>query len=277
MTARRVSTQGSEAVVNLAKSYAAELDAQFRTLNHFVRHAGEIGRAHETFLRGVLTRFLPERVRLTSGFVAHPHWTSRQQDILIHRRELSTLFEIGDCTVIDYNSFVGTIEVKTELPSSEEVRNAVGLQAELRERMRHVGNPTRRWHHGVYAIYAWDGVSFDTAANALWEFVRQAPATNGYLIPDVVYVRGKYIIMADIHSGLSAPPYRMWRIGEAGISEGEALLGIIDAIWQAGIGPPSPWWLLSWHDHLGEVFGKGRFVEWPDDLRSAMADLAKNA
>jgi len=71
----------------VADHYAGELDAQFRTLNHFAAHAGEIGRAHETFLRGVLLRFLPEDLRLGTGFVASPEWTSRQQDILIYRRD----------------------------------------------------------------------------------------------------------------------------------------------------------------------------------------------
>ena len=39
---------------NVAEHYPSEVTAQFRTLNHFVGHSGEIGRAYETFLRGIL-------------------------------------------------------------------------------------------------------------------------------------------------------------------------------------------------------------------------------
>lgn len=165
MAPERISTEGSSAVDSIAGHYAAELDAQFRTLNHFVCHAGEIGRAHETFLRGVLARFLPNKVRLTSGFIAHPRWTSRQQDILMHERDMSTLFEVGDCVVIDFKSFIGTIEVKTQLPSAESLREAIENQAELNHRLG---------HGGLYAVYAWDGVSIDTALSVLLEFVRSA-------------------------------------------------------------------------------------------------------
>jgi hypothetical protein len=64
--------KGSEAMEKVAEHYAGELNAQFRTLNHFVAHAGEIGRAHETFLREILSRFLPKDIKIGSGFVATP-------------------------------------------------------------------------------------------------------------------------------------------------------------------------------------------------------------
>ena len=271
MASTSISTPNSKAMVSLAKHYADELNSQFRTLNHFVTHAGEIGRAHETYLRGMLTRFLPDDIRLTTGFVAHPKWTSRQQDILIHDRDSATLFEVGDCTVIDHEAFIGTIEVKTELSSSEAVRKAVMAQAELREHMGDVGNDNNRWHKNLYGIYAWDGLSFDKAASALWDFVREDPATNGRLMPDVFYVRGKYILMADLHGKLSFPPYHMWRVDDEGITEGEALLGIVYAIWKFGIRANNPWWLLSWDDYMGSIFGKSGTVDWPTDLQSDMA------
>ena len=121
MTKKRISTVGSLAMENVAEHYANELDAKFRTLNHFVSHAGEIGRAHETFIRGILTRFLPLDTRVSSGFVASPNWTSRQQDILIHSSKYSTLFEVGDCMVIDHKSFIGAIEIKTKINSGEQL------------------------------------------------------------------------------------------------------------------------------------------------------------
>lgn len=162
MTQERVLTKGSEAMRNVAEHYASELNAQFRTLNHFIDHAGEIGRAHEAFLRDILTRFLPKDISVSSGFVASPKETSSQQDILLHSNKYSTLFEIGDCTVIDHEAFVGAIEVKTDINSSKLFLEAIEKQAKLRKHTR---------CSGLNAIFAWKGVSYRTALKALWKFV----------------------------------------------------------------------------------------------------------
>ena len=267
MTQKRVKTKGSEAMRNVAEHYASELNAQFRTLNHFVDHAGEIGRAHETFLRGILTRFLPQDIRVSSGFVASPTWTSSQQDILLHRKEYSTLFEVGDCTVIDHEAFVGAIEGKTDLKSSKLFLEAVEKQAQLRKQMR---------CSGLHAIYAWTGVSYNTALKALWKFVRTDPSRNFDSMPDVVCVLGKYFMMANRDGVLQSPPYHVWHVKEDGITGGEALLGLVASVWKFGLTSVFPWWLLSWHEHMGMVDGKSLEVPWPDDLLSSiMTDITR--
>lgn len=264
MTQKRVKTKGSEAMRNVAEHYASELNAQFRTLNHFVDHAGEIGRAHETFLRGILTRFLPQDIRVSSGFVASPTWTSSQQDILLHRKEYSTLFEVGDCTVIDHEAFVGAIEVKTNL-TSKRFLEAVEKQAQLRKRCS-----------GLHAIYAWTGVSYNTALKALWKFVRTDPSRNFDSMPDVVCVLGKYFMMANRDGVLQSPPYHVWHVKKGGITKGEALLGLVASVWKFGLTSVFPWWLLSWHEHMGMVDGKSLEVPWPDDLLSSiMTDITR--
>lgn len=267
MTDKQVSTKGSEAMVNIAEHYAAELNAQFRTLNHFVGHAGEIGRAHETFLRGILARFLPNDIRLTSGFVGHPKWTSRQQDILIHKRDIPTLFEVGDCTVINHEAFVGTVEVKTQLQAAKNIREAVEKQAEFREK---VG------HRGLHAIYAWDGAKIDTVVATLWDFVRFEPTKRFGSMPKLILFRDKFLLMANLDGKRESPPFKVWHISDQGISEGQALLGLVAAVWRFGFSEVFPWWLLSWHHHIGTVHGKFEYIEWPSDLKdSVMADLAK--
>ncbi len=154
----------AEMMDHVSEHYAKELDAQFRTLNHFVIHGGEIGRAHETFLRGILARYLPADLKLGSGFIASPDWTSRQQDILIFKRDYTTLFEVGDCVVIDYESFVGSIEVKTTINSSPKFCAALELISDIKNK---VGR--------FQAIYAWDAISLELAIESIWKFVRKAP------------------------------------------------------------------------------------------------------
>lgn len=265
MVQKRVTTKGSKAMQNVAEHYACELNAQFRTLNHFVTHAGEIGRAHETFLRGILARFLPKNLRISCGFLASPKWTSRQQDILLHKRDFPTLFEVGDCTVIDHEAFVGTIEVKTNLSTSQQFKEALVLQAVLRKQM---------CHSGLNAIYAWKAIAYDTAIETLWDFVREAPTKNFDIMPDVIYTRDKYFMMANRDGDRLSPPYHIWHITEDGITEGEALLGLVASVWKFGLNLVKPWWLLSWHEDVGVISDKSQEVPWPDDLRtSVMADI----
>jgi hypothetical protein len=242
----------------IAEHFAGELNAQFRTLNHFAGHAGEIGRAHETFLRGVLTRYLPGDIEISSGFVASPQWTSRQQDILMHRRSFTTLLKVGDCTVVDHEAFVGAIEVKTNLASAVALRDAVEARAEFRGLMR---------HRGLHGIYAWNGASLDTVLGVLWDFVRTAPDKNFGLVPDVVYVRGKYLLMANRDGHRESPPYHVWYVGQGGITEGQSLLGVVASVWMFGLQEVFPWWLLSWHSRLGTVARRSQDVPWPEDLR----------
>lgn len=256
-----VSTPGSRAMEGIAGHFANELSAQFRTLNHFVGHAGEIGRAHETFLRGVLARFLPGHIAISSGFVASPKWTSRQQDILIHKRDFATLLQVGDCTVIDHEAFVGTVEVKTDLASAGALHDAVESQAEFRGSMRHCG---------LHGIYAWDGISFDTAIATLWDFVRVAPAKNLHLMPDLIYVQGRYLLMANRDGRRESSPYHVWHVGQGGITEGQALLGVVASVWRFGLQEVFPWWLLSWHSQLGMVAHMSREVAWPEDLKESI-------
>jgi hypothetical protein len=263
-------TQGANAMEGAAEHCANELDAQFRTLNNFVSQAGEVGRAHEYYLRGVLSRFLPDSIRLGSGFIASPKWTSKQQDILIYQRDLTTLFRVGDCVVVDYNALVGTIEVKTNLDSSNKWIESLRLIAELEGRYRN----NRR----LRALYAWDGLDFETAFSAICQFVEKDPDHHLCRLPHAIYVRGKYLLVAKNNEiSWSQPPFSLWLVGQGGITEGQALLGLVSSIWKFGLSqlsPPLrlPWWLLSWHDHHGHLPAKAESVPWLPHLLAAVAN-----
>ncbi len=269
MTNGSAKTQGANAMEGAAEHCANELDAQFRTLNNFVSQAGEVGRAHEYYLRGVLSRFLPDSIRIGSGFIASPKWTSKQQDILIYQRDLTTLFQVGDCLVVDYNALVGTIEVKTNLDSSNKWIESLRLIAELEGRYR--SNCRLR------ALYAWDGLDLETALSAIWQFVEKDPDHHLCGLPHVIYVRGKYLLVANKEISWSQPPFFLWPVGQGGISEGQALLGLVSSIWKFGLSelsPPLrlPWWLLSWHDYHGHLPAEAKPVPWPPNLSPTVAN-----
>ncbi|OGU58881.1 MAG: hypothetical protein A2V66_11050 [Ignavibacteria bacterium RBG_13_36_8] len=266
MTNKRVITKGSLAMENVAEHYANELDAKYRTLNHFITHAGEIGRAHETFLRGILIKFLPQNIKVSTGFIASPNWTSRQQDILLYTSKYSTLFEVGDCTVIDHQSLVGAIEVKTRIGSIKKFIETIEIQSLLRENIR---------QPAFFAIYSWDTISLNHLQDALWEYVRRKPLKNTSLLPDVVYARGKYFLKINRDRDQLSPPYNVWHINENGINDGQALLGLIASVWEFGLNTVLPWWLLSWHYSLGRVAGKSEEIPWPKNLMNSFSKKLK--
>ena len=48
---------------------------------------------------------------------------------------------------------------------------------------------------------------------------------------------------------------------------------LVGAVWRFGLSEVFPWWLLSWHHHIGTVHSKYEYIEWPSDLKdSVMSD-----
>lgn len=236
----------------LAQRYADELSAQFRTLNLFVQHAGEIGRAHETFLRGVFERFLPGKLRCGTGFVASEDGVTTQQDIIIYERfELPILLEVGDCIVVDREAVVGTIEVKTTLDTT----------ARFTEAIRKIG---RLRGVGFRGLYAWEGISEAEALGCLWERYRSLERLDMSDLPDAIYVREKYLILRNDDGCLDTAPLLIMRLGSRGM-EGRALLSFITRLWLCGAQSVArwPWWALSSLNRGPDQF---EHLPWPNDL-----------
>ncbi|MBK8218917.1 MAG: hypothetical protein IPK71_34745 [Myxococcales bacterium] len=239
----------------LAERYAVELTAQFQTLNLFAQNAGEIGRAHEVFLRAVLERFLPKRLRCGTGFVASADGVSRQQDIIVFDPgSLPLLFEVGDCLVVDASAVAGTIEVKTRLDSMAVFGEAIRQVLE------------GRVDAGFSALFVWDGLTLDTLLEYLWEQYRAARDLAVTVVPDVIYVRGRYLIFPNYDGRRRTPPLRVLRVGGGSHTEGEALLTFVSRMWISGLQSKAqwPWWISEWHDRSSKIC---EFVDWPEDLQ----------
>jgi hypothetical protein len=247
-----------DSIEQLADRYADELSAQFRTLNLFVQHAGEVGRAHEVFLRGLLARFLPAGLRCGSGFIASPDHVTRQQDIIVYdAHSLPILLEIGDCVVVDAEAVAATIEVKTALDSGAALRSALEKLTELKTAMP-----------GGCAIclYAWEGPSLELALDCIWERYRARPNLSTSHLPDAIYVRGRYLVAPNYDGRLETAPVLVLRLGPNHHSEGTGLLSLIERLWISGMSGHAkvPWWVSAWARRVGARY---EHVPWPDDLR----------
>jgi hypothetical protein len=219
---------------HLADRYAAELTAQFQTLNLFAQRAGEIGRTHEVFLRTVLERFLPRSLRCGTGSVASADGVSRQQDVIVFDPGvLPLLFEVGDCLVVDASAVAGTIEVKTCLDSTSTFHEALRQVVDTRV-------PA-----GFSALYAWDGLTLDTLLEHLWGQYRAARDLATTIVPSVIYVRVRYLLFPNYDGRRRTPPLQVLRVDGRTRTEGEALLTFVSQMWISGLQHKArwPWWV----------------------------------
>jgi hypothetical protein len=202
---------------------------------------------------------------LGSGFVVSERWPSRQQDILIYRRDGSVLLSIGDCVVVGDDALIGYVEVKTKLSSEQEFTDACASMAELRDGTG-----------ALSALYVWEPASCEIALGGVWQYVRGDPGHRRSAIPHVISGRGRYLLMkpplARTDDPRSSAPYLRWRIDNGPFTEGRALLGLVAAVfitlWPNGSPRPGlPWWLKDeWDLFEGTAKDAAEPVPWPADL-----------
>lgn len=259
-------------MIGISENYADELSAQFRTLNHFIKHAGEIGRAHEYYFRGVLSRYLPPSFKVGSGFVVSDKHVTHQQDIIIYdQQKYPTLYEVGDCIIADMDSVVGVIEVKTKLDKkgfSEAYKKSSDLYRAIGGRY-------------LVGMYFWEGLNLNTALSVIWDHIRQKVESH-YVhlsLPDVIYCRGKYLLMANYDGKRDSAPFYVLDINDSlsrtiqlespiYVSEGQALLTFIVKLWNTGGFGGRPGWVKDWTRELDKF---KRPINWPDDLQLIMS------
>jgi len=247
-----------DSIEQLADHYADELSAQFRTLNLFVQHAGEVGRAHEVFLRGVLGRFLPERLRCGSGFVASSDHVTRQQDIIIYdAHSLPILLQIGDCVVVDAEAVAATIEVKTVIESEPALRSTLEKLSELKSAL-----PGR----SAMCLYAWEGPSLELTLDCVWDRCRTQRDLGASHLPDAIYVRGRYLVVPNYDGRLETAPVLVLHLGPGHHSEGTGLLSLVERLWISGMNghAKAPWWVSAWERRIQARY---EHIPWPTDLR----------
>lgn len=255
----------TSAFERLADHYADEMSAQFRTLSLFVRHAGEVGRSHEVFLAQVLARFLPEKVRIGTGFVYSPRGATRQQDIIIYDWQVLPLpLKIGDCVVVDADAVAAMIEVKTRIRSAAELREAVDKVA-----------ATKLMGRGPHAvgIYAWEALSLEKALECYWSVARETTSgSHGFefpRLPDFLFVRGGYLLTPSNSGRIDEPPLRVMRLGEGNSAEGLGMLALLSHMWLYGVQhyAQRPWWLEAWTEKERQSPGLFELIPWPKDLQ----------
>jgi hypothetical protein len=114
------------------KSVSEELYSVKDRIRNLVEHWPTDGESKEIALRSVLRRHLPESVILGRGFVVTPSETSTQIDILIVDASKPALFKDGDLLIVTPDAVKGIVEVKSELGSENDVKDAATKLAKIK-------------------------------------------------------------------------------------------------------------------------------------------------
>jgi hypothetical protein len=102
-------------VVLYFESLTAELESLKNRVRNFIRQAHWLtdGEWKESVLRSILSKKLPETVRVGRGFVLTLQGPSSQCDILLYKASSPILFREGDLVFLTPDAVLGIIEVKS--------------------------------------------------------------------------------------------------------------------------------------------------------------------
>lgn len=99
-------------------------------LAELISHPGERGRARETTLKEFLRQLVPQGFGVGDGFVIDVHGnSSRQQDVVIYRRDYHPIFLVGGVTYYPVEAVAACIEVKSRLDSEQFVASLANTQS----------------------------------------------------------------------------------------------------------------------------------------------------
>ncbi len=103
------------------KSLSTELIAVKDRVRNFIgnNHWGEDGRYKEFVLMQTLRKYLPDTVRVGTGFVISGDRCSTQIDIIIYSTSVTPFFKSGDFVIVEKSGVKGIIEVKTRLNKND--------------------------------------------------------------------------------------------------------------------------------------------------------------
>ncbi|MFE4726137.1 DUF6602 domain-containing protein [Microbacterium sp. NPDC056736] len=115
----------------IIESHAREAIERMRTAD-VVTHKGERGRAREEVLRQYLAEIVPAGFDVATGFIIDVHGAqSRQQDLIIVRRDYHPRFQVGGAHFYPVESVAAVIEVKSSLNKTtflEAIENAASVK-----------------------------------------------------------------------------------------------------------------------------------------------------
>ena len=197
----------------IIEAHALEAIRRMETAS-VVTHPAERGRAREEVLRQYLVETVPEGFTVATGFIIDCHGTqSRQQDLIIVRRDYHPKFQVGGAEFFPVEAVAAVVEVKSTLNSRtlrEAIANAHSVKALDRTGSGNnyivsggIGgkrdidvNPDSDDHQIMSLIVAAScTINIDTAYRTFAECVQQEPRRTW---PNAVAVAEKWYLAYDV-------------------------------------------------------------------------------
>ncbi|MBK6771350.1 MAG: hypothetical protein IPG78_04275 [Ignavibacteria bacterium] len=122
-------------------------------VRNLVDHWGEDGRYKEAILKTVISRFLPTKYSIATGFVVRQtatrgeHEPSKQIDLIVYDNSFPTLFKEGDFVIVTPDSVKAIIEVKANLEnqkSNEIIKKATDTGKFISEGKKSIWEPENK-------------------------------------------------------------------------------------------------------------------------------------
>lgn len=127
---------------------------------------GEDGRYREAVLKNVISKFLPKKYSMGTGFVINTNKEiTNQIDIIIYDNSFPVLFSEGDFVVVLADSVKGIIEVKSSIRSTSELIDIIKNCENNAKKIEINFAQSQRMFNGIFC-YECD-LKFDTIENSL--------------------------------------------------------------------------------------------------------------
>lgn len=120
--------------VEYQKSIALEFNATKNRIRYLIgsTHWGEDGRHKEVILMNFLKRFLPNNIKVGTGFIKDGDNVSTQIDIIIYNPSLPLYFKENDFIIVQPKSVLGIIEAKSN-PDRNKIAEAIFKASQVGE------------------------------------------------------------------------------------------------------------------------------------------------
>lgn len=132
-------------------------------------HRGENGRYKEAILKSTISRFLPKKYSVGTGFVINKKKEiSTQIDIIIYDNAFPVLFSEGDFVVVVADSVKAIIEVKSSIQNTTDLIETIKKSEENGRKIKFDSPQSHRIFNGIFC-YECD-LSFKTLEESLKDF-----------------------------------------------------------------------------------------------------------
>jgi hypothetical protein len=113
-------------------------------------HGGENGRYREAILKNIISKFLPKKYSMGTGFVINKDKKiTRQIDIIIYDNSSPVLFSEGDFVIVLASTVKAIIEVKSSIRSTTELVDCIKVCNENAEKIEAIALADRMFN-GIF-------------------------------------------------------------------------------------------------------------------------------